>query len=76
MLASAAFVIENPDKAGDANALNQSAVPSVLKAYESILKDKPKDKSKDLDVLLQKRDSGQLVQAVQENGKSCGLSAQ
>jgi hypothetical protein len=36
MLASAAFVIENPDKAADTTAMNQSALESVLKTYQAI----------------------------------------
>ena len=52
MLASGAFVIENPDKAADAAATNLSAVQSVLKVYSAILQQKPEAKSKALDDLL------------------------
>jgi hypothetical protein len=41
MMASGAFVIENPDKAADTKAANLSAVESVLKTYQAILKQKP-----------------------------------
>src|SRR5208282_3266992 len=37
MLASGAFLIENPNKAADANAANLAAVESVLKTYQAIL---------------------------------------
>jgi hypothetical protein len=55
MLASTAFLIENPDKVNDHNAMNLAAVESVLKAYTSILQQKPDAKAKDLDNLLQNR---------------------
>jgi hypothetical protein len=38
MMASGAFIIENPDKAADTKAANLSAVESVLKTYQAILK--------------------------------------
>jgi hypothetical protein len=41
MLASGAFLIENPAKAGDVSAMNVAAVESVLKVYRVILKQKP-----------------------------------
>ena len=41
MLASAAFVIENRDKAADSNAMNESALESVVKTYQAILQQKP-----------------------------------
>ena len=37
MLASGAFLIENPDKSGDVAAMNLAAVESVLKVYSAIL---------------------------------------
>lgn len=36
MLASGAFIIENPDKAADTKAANLAAVESVLKTYQAI----------------------------------------
>ncbi len=41
MLASGAFIMENPAKAGDTNAMNLAAVESVLKVYSAILQQKP-----------------------------------
>ena len=69
MLASGAFVIENPDKAADAAATNLSAVQSVLKVYSAILQQKPGAKSKALDDLLKQQNDGTLGSAVR---KKCG----
>jgi hypothetical protein len=57
MLASAAFLIENPDKATDTKAANLAAVESVLKTYHAILQQKPDAKAKALDDLLKKQSS-------------------
>jgi hypothetical protein len=48
MLASGAFLIENPAKAGDPAAMNVAAVESVLKVYSAILQQKPDAKWKPL----------------------------
>jgi hypothetical protein len=66
MLASAAFIIENSDKAADTNAMNQSALESVLKTYQAILQQKPDAKSKMLDDLLKKQSQGQLQDYVKK----------
>jgi hypothetical protein len=52
MLASGAFLIENPAKAGDVAAMNLAAVESVLKVYSAMLQQKPDAKWKLLDELL------------------------
>ncbi len=52
MLASGAFIIENPGKAGDTKAMNLAAVESVLKTYQAILQQRPDSKAKPLDELL------------------------
>jgi len=70
-LASAAFVIEHPDKATDQNAQYQAGAESVLKAYQAILKSKPDAKSKALDQLLQKQSDKQFEDYVREQAKSC-----
>jgi hypothetical protein len=64
MLASGAFVIENPDKASETKAMNLAAVESVLRTYQAILKDKPEAKSKRLDDLLKKQNEGKLNDAL------------
>lgn len=60
MLASTAFLIENPEKARDVDAMNLAAVESVLKTYSAILQQKPEAKSKTLDDLLKKQSQGKL----------------
>lgn len=70
-LSSAAFVIEHPDQAGDPTAQYLGGVEGVLKAYESILQEKPKANSKALDELLQKQEKGELKGFVEEASKSC-----
>ena len=52
MLATAAFLIENPSKVDDRDAMNLAALESVLKTYSSILQQKPEAKIKFLDELL------------------------
>lgn len=60
MLASTAFLIENPSKAADTKALNLAAVESVLKTYSAIVQQKPEAKAKPLDNLLKKQSQGKL----------------
>lgn len=66
MLASGAFIIENPDKAADTKAANLTAVESVLKTYQAILKQKPDAKAKQLDDLLKKQSQGKLNEALKQ----------
>jgi hypothetical protein len=66
MLASTVFLIENPDKMNDHNAMNLAAVESVLKAYTSILQQKPDGRTKDLDNLRQKQKQNKLVEYIQK----------
>jgi hypothetical protein len=66
MLASGAFLIENPDKAGDVAAMNLAAVSSTLKVYSAILQQKPDAKSKLLDDLLKKQSEGKLDAALRK----------
>jgi hypothetical protein len=69
MLASGAFLIENPSKAGDTNAMNVAAVESVLKEYSAILQQKSDAKSKVLDDLLKKQSQGKLDDALRKQCK-------
>jgi hypothetical protein len=71
MLASAAFVIENPTNADHRNqenrtAQNLTAVGSVLKAYRSILQKKPSATYKLLDDLLNRQKDGKLAEYVKK----------
>lgn len=70
MLASGAFIIENPDKAGDVNAMNLAAVESSLKVYSAILQQKPDAKWKMLDDLLKKQSQGKLDDALRKQCSS------
>jgi hypothetical protein len=63
---SAAFIIENPDKADDDEAVYLAGLESSLKTYESILKVKPKAKWPFLDELIEKRGKGELDDYVRE----------
>jgi hypothetical protein len=69
MLASGAFIIENPDKAGDTNAMNLAAVESTLKVYSGIVQQKPDAKWKTLDELLKKQSQGKLDDALRNQCK-------
>lgn len=66
MLASAAFLIENPNKAADTKTTNLAAVESVLKTYQAILQQKPDAKAKPLDDLLKKQSQGKLKDALKQ----------
>jgi len=66
MLASAAFLIENPDKAADTKAANIAAVESVLKTYQAIQQQKPDAKAKALDDLLKKQSQGKLKDSLKQ----------
>ena len=72
MLASGAFLIENPAKAGDVAAMNVAAVGSVLKVYSAILQQKSDAKSKVLDDLLKKQSQGKLDDALRKQCKETG----
>jgi hypothetical protein len=69
MLASGAFLIENPAKAGDVAAMNVAAVESVLKVYSAILQQKPDAKWKPFDDLLKKQSQGKLDDALRKECK-------
>jgi carboxypeptidase Q len=69
MLASGAFLIENPGKAADTNAMNVAAVESVLKVYNDILQQKSDAKSKFLDDLVKKQSQGKLDDVLRKQCK-------
>jgi len=56
----AAFKLENPDKKDDENAAQFAGLESALKAYEAIIKEKPKTSLAGMDDLIAKRDKGEL----------------
>ena len=66
MFSSAAFIIEHQDKATDEPAVYLAGLEGTLKAYEAILKAKPKAKWDFLDDLIEKRNKGELNNYVLE----------
>ncbi len=70
-LASAVFIIEHPDQAGDRLAESLAGMQSVLKAYSMIVKVNADARSKFLDDLLEKQSQGKLTDFVREATKPC-----
>jgi len=66
----AAFKLSSPDKAKDQNAAQLAGMESMLKAYENIIKEKPKAKFQAIDDLVAKRDKGELKKFVED--AKCG----
>ena len=66
MYSSAAFIIEYPDRAKDRVAVNLAGVEGALKAYEAILKEKPKARREFLDGLVARREKGELRAYVED----------
>ncbi len=66
----AAFKLANPDKKDDENAAQLAGVESMLRAYESIIAEKPKAKFAGIDDLIAKRDKGELKAMV--DAANCG----
>jgi hypothetical protein len=71
LFSAAAFVISNPDKTGDNIAVYTAGLLGSLRAYESILKVKPKARWPFLDGLLAKRDKGELADFVSQAAAGC-----
>lgn len=68
---AAAFIIENPEKAKDDQAVYAAALDGALRAYESILKMKPKAKWQFLDDLIDKRNKSELAEFVRQTSAHC-----
>ena len=66
----AAFKLTNPNNAKDDNSAQLAGMESMLRAYENILKEKPKAKFQALDDLISKRDKGELKNFVE--AAKCG----
>ncbi len=67
----AKFIIENPDKAQDQEAVQLGGVEGVLRTWQSIKTAKPKAKFPLLDELLEKQKAGTLAEHVQTGLKGC-----
>jgi TPR repeat protein len=59
-----AYILENPSKVTDWNAAFLAGMNGALRAYQSILKQKPDAKSAFLDDLLQQQEGGRLASTV------------
>ena len=67
----AAFVIEHPERAEDAEAKYDAAVQGTLRAYGAILQRDPKARWAVLDGLLTKRDKGELPEFIHATAPRC-----
>jgi len=66
----AAFKLENPDKKDDENAAQLAGIESMIRAYETMLKEKSNAKFAGMDELVSKRDRGELKAIV--DAADCG----
>jgi hypothetical protein len=71
--AMAAFIIEHPDAARNNDKVAQytAGMESVLRAYQSVLKNNPKARSRNLDDLLQKQKEGKLGDFIRSASEEC-----
>jgi hypothetical protein len=67
----AAFVIENPSKANDADATQLAGVESALNAYRAMRVAQPNDNSPKLDELLGMKSRGELPDFVRKAFLRC-----
>ena len=70
-LSSAAFLIEHPQQADDQVGEFMAGVESTLRAYRSILRQNPKEKSPELDGLVAKQARGELQEFVRKAAEEC-----
>lgn len=69
-IAMAAFKLGNADKKDDENAAQLAGVESALRAYEAMIKEKPKTKHAGVEKLLSKKQEGSLAAMVE--AANCG----
>lgn len=69
-IATAAFKLANPSQKDDENTAQLAALESVLRTYETMIKEKPKTKFAMMDEYIQKRDRGELKALV--DAANCG----
>lgn len=70
-IASAAFLVEHPDKAHDQVAPYLAGVEGTLKAYKAMRKSDPEAKSDAMEELLQKQSDGTLEDFVRKAAEDC-----
>jgi hypothetical protein len=71
LFSGAAFMIENPKKKKDQQAVYLAGVDGALKSYEAMLKMKPEARWPFVDELVEKRNQGKLGEYVQQAMKKC-----
>lgn len=71
MYSQAKFIIQNPDKTGDAAAVYLAGVEGTLRTWQAIKAAKPKAKFALLDELLVKQQDGTLMDHVRQGMKGC-----
>lgn len=65
------FIIQNPDKANDDEAVNLAGLEGVLRTYEALKKARAKVRFSSIDKLLELRESGQLSHHIKTAMQSC-----
>ncbi len=71
MASQAAFVIENPRKAKDNNAIYLAGIEGALDAYQVIHSKDSSFQAKQLDEFVQKQSEGKLTESVKSATKKC-----
>ncbi len=69
-MAMAAFKLSVPDKGKNENATQLAGMESMLRAYENMVKEKPKTKFQAINDLIAKRDKAELKKLVEDS--KCG----
>jgi len=67
----AKFILENPDKAGEPNAVHLAGTQGVIQTYVAMKRDKPKLSIAPMEQLLEIRNQGKLPQHVASVVASC-----
>ena len=71
VLSSAAFKMENPDKAKDRIAVYLAGAEGMIRTYDNILKADPSKRSPFMENLKQKQASGELLSYVKQGAEVC-----
>jgi len=71
LYSGAAYIIEHPEEGDDRLAVYAAGLEGALRAYEAILRDKPRLRRPYLDRLIRLRDDGTLIEYVTEVMERC-----
>lgn len=71
IFSEAKFILENPDKANDQQAINVSGVEGVIRTYNAMKQAKPKLKIEPMEKLLQLQSEHKLEAFIEEALKKC-----